>query len=288
MKSLQFILDREALEIIYASFIRPIMEYGCTLWDGCTETDALKLERVQLTAARIITGAMLTTSNEKLYEETGLVTLAKRRETFKLTQMYKINNNLAPNYLSNISPFGENFERQRNTRQTGLPLFRTRTALFENSFFPSTTRLWNELPLDVRNLKSLTEFKKSIASSVPRSLKQVDLYYIGKRFLSVLHSRLRMGRSQLKAHLFKIGVSISPDCSCGQGIEDAWHYFFVCPQYAIQRDLLHRNVSLYASFTLQTVLYGAPECSLDNNKSIFLSVHEYILKTQRFKPNAVT
>ena len=76
MKALQYLLDRKTLEIIYISFIRPLMEYAGMVWDGCTQADAQRLEDIQLAAARVISGAMRTTPSEKLYEETGLATLA--------------------------------------------------------------------------------------------------------------------------------------------------------------------------------------------------------------------
>ena len=104
MKSLKFILDRNTLETIYISFIRPILEYGSPVWSGCTASDEEKLEHVQLSAARIVTGAMQGTSNAKLYEEIGWLSLAERRKVSKLTLMYKLVNKLVPESLCSIIP----------------------------------------------------------------------------------------------------------------------------------------------------------------------------------------
>jgi hypothetical protein len=41
---------------IYITYILPLLEYACELWDGCCSRDADKLEQLQLEAARIITG----------------------------------------------------------------------------------------------------------------------------------------------------------------------------------------------------------------------------------------
>ena len=177
LKTLQYRLDRKTLEIIYISFIRPLMEYGSAVWDGCTQVDAHRLEGIQLAAARVISGALRTTPNMRLYEETGLAQLAKRRETSRLILMYKIKNNLVPGYLSNIIPNDPNLNRRYNTRHTpDIPHFRARTELFDHSFFPATTRLWNNLPPDTRNSKSLNEFKNKINICVPRPVKQTELY----------------------------------------------------------------------------------------------------------------
>ena len=144
------------------------------------------------------------------------------------------------------------------------------------------------MPLDVRNCTTLAEFKNKISTKVPRSLKLTELYYVGNRFAAVLHTRLRLGHSQLNSHLFDIGVTQSPKCRCDQGIEDTWHFFFVCPFYSVFRDCLHRIVINYAPFGLETVLYGFSESTLENNKKIFLAVQDYILKTKRFRTGAVT
>ena len=36
MRKLKFELDRKALETIYLSFIRPILEYADLVWDNCS------------------------------------------------------------------------------------------------------------------------------------------------------------------------------------------------------------------------------------------------------------
>ena len=289
MKNLKFTLDRSTLETIYTSFVRPILEYGSPVWNNCTVFDEEKLENIQLNAARIVTGAMYGTSNAKLYEETGWITLAKRREISKLTLMYKIVNKLVPEPLCSIlrtASTGGN-QTYHTRQQFNLTHFRARTELFDDSFFPSTVRLWNQLPLETRNSASIGIFKSNITKSVVRAIKYPELYNFGDRFLAVQHTRLRLGASQLNSHLFKIGVKDTPLCVCGLSSEDAWHYFFICPIYAVERSLLHTTISLYAPFTLQTVLYGCPECSLEENIAIFSSVHEFISATGRFKPTGI-
>jgi hypothetical protein len=49
-------LNRENLEKIYFTYIRPLLEYACELWDGCTILDFKKIEQIQHEAARIVTG----------------------------------------------------------------------------------------------------------------------------------------------------------------------------------------------------------------------------------------
>ena len=285
MKGLKYILDRQTLETIYISFIRPVLEYASPVWSGCTELDANKLEDVQLSAARIVTGAMYGTSIEKLNEEVGWQSLAKRREATKLSLMYKIVNKLVPESLcSIITSHTPSF----NTRRPcSITHFQARTDLFDKSFSPSTVRLWNWLPIETRNSPTIQVFKSKISKPVPRSTKFPSLFYFGDRRDAIHHTRLRLGASPLNSHLFKIGVKDSPSCSCGSPIEDTFHYFFCCPKYSLLRIILHTKVAHLAPFTLQTMLCGSPECSLHTNIDIFAAVHEYIRSTERFKPAGI-
>ena len=89
---------------IYCTYIRPLFEYASEVWDGCSQTDANRLEQAQFNAARIVTGLPVFASTNSLYQETGWEPLSQRRTNKKLSLMYKIINNEAPGYLSNLLP----------------------------------------------------------------------------------------------------------------------------------------------------------------------------------------
>jgi ribosomal protein L14 len=46
-----------------------LLEYSCEDWDNCSQTDNNKLEKLQLKAARIVTGLIVYSSRESLYQE---------------------------------------------------------------------------------------------------------------------------------------------------------------------------------------------------------------------------
>ncbi len=70
----KYTLSRKTLEIGYITFTRPILEYGDVIYDACSIEDTTKLEKVQLEAARIVTGTKFRTSSNKLYLELGWLT----------------------------------------------------------------------------------------------------------------------------------------------------------------------------------------------------------------------
>ena len=71
LRKLKFILKREILEKVYLTFIRPLLEYSCVVWDNCSHTDNDRLEKLQLEAARIVTGLTAYLSWVSLYQENG-------------------------------------------------------------------------------------------------------------------------------------------------------------------------------------------------------------------------
>jgi hypothetical protein len=233
LRSLKFKLDRLSLEKIYKSLIRPILEYGDIVW----QTQGLvldPLEKVQLNAARIVTGATARCSSEGLYKETMWEPLNDRRDSHRLVQFYKIINNKAPQYLRNILPnqVGNRTNymlRNRNEIDTQI----TRINCLTNSFFPAAVRLWNNLENEIKNLPSVGAFKSRRSRLLP---KPNPLVYFGGRLEACIHARLMIRNSPLKEHLCnELHVIDSPLCDCGTGaVETTKHFFFECAVYEPQ------------------------------------------------------
>ena len=63
---LKYNFTRKALNQIYISYVRPILEYSCIVWDGCTTEQSNSVEKLQNEAARIVTGLTRSVSLENL------------------------------------------------------------------------------------------------------------------------------------------------------------------------------------------------------------------------------
>jgi hypothetical protein len=170
MRKLKYKLDRRSLERMYMGFIRPLLEYGDILWDSPMEV-LDPLETIQRNAARIITGATAKARTEGLYKETNWVPLAKRRENHRLSLFYKISNGLAPQYLLDRQPqpvANRTAYPLRNRLNLDTPI--TRINCLSYSFFPATTRLWNDLDQALKNKPSVQSFKMGLKK---RNLKGI-------------------------------------------------------------------------------------------------------------------
>ena len=104
MRKVKYEFSRLALNQIYISYVRPIIEYSSIVWDGCSEQNADLLEKLQHEAARIVAGLTRSISLENLYNECGWPSLAIRRTYQKLNFIYKALNDMVPEYISDIIP----------------------------------------------------------------------------------------------------------------------------------------------------------------------------------------
>ena len=157
----------------YKSLVRPILEYSAAAWDPHTQNCIHRLEAVQRRAARFVTGDYRTTSStSQMLSNLALPTLGVRRRDAKLAMMYRITNNLvdipADAYLK---------QSLTATRRHGLgddesAVIRywipyCRTEVYRQSFFPSGSRLWNQLPKQLTMSQTLETFKRGLADLHP-------------------------------------------------------------------------------------------------------------------------
>jgi hypothetical protein len=154
---LKFRLDRLSLEKLYLSFIRPLLEYGDVVWDPHNVYLINILEKVQIEAMRIISGGTIITSLRELYKETGLLKLKDRWENHKLIQLFKMQNDLTPASLSTLNPnLFQDVHTYKTRHSNAFPLPRTRTSLYASYCLPSTLKLWNSLPPEIKDCPPLS------------------------------------------------------------------------------------------------------------------------------------
>ena len=136
--------------------IRPILEYGCIIYDSCTSGAEL-LESVQLDAARVCTGALWNTS--KVW-----ATLSTRKKFFKLCTLFKIHHDLLLEYLSRgrlILPGDVSRYPLRNSKNWRVPFARTNKYKLSSAISE-----YNDLSKEFSNIDNLQKFKKTLSATL--------------------------------------------------------------------------------------------------------------------------
>ena len=228
-----------------------------------------------------ILGATKLCSIQKLYDDTGIQTLQKRRNNNKLFQLYKILNGLTPQYLQSLIPQRvQNISRYQLRNMNNFNVPPARTVTHANSFLPSTLRDWNSLDLIVHNSPTLNSFKRQLDQTRNEHPypKYFDIVHTS-RSGQIYHSRLRLECSKLKYHLYTKNIVQESRCSCGAK-ETTSHYLLSCDLYRNQR--LHYLYLIPQPLSVPKLLFGIPEATTEENNFIFKQVQLYILATKRF------
>jgi hypothetical protein len=102
-------------------------------------------------------------SYEDLLNKSRLPTLKIRRLRTMAIEVYKILNKKSPMYLNDLFVYKESRYSFRKTNTVEVPQVRTTYHGLHSFRFAGAT-LWNELPNELRNVSSLSQFKSLINS----------------------------------------------------------------------------------------------------------------------------
>ena len=278
IRELKFTLDRKSLKTIYFSFIRPLLEYADVVWDYCSQYEVDELEKIQIEAARVVTGATKFVSIDSLYTETGWKTLSSRRLNHKLL-FFKTKSGLCPIYFSSLVPPSVGNNTVYSLRNANdIETLQTNTQLYYISFLPSSVCLWIDLPDEIQNSNTKASFKTGL--NVKRHSPPA-YYNAGKRLGRIYHSRLRTKCSSLNEHLFSKNIVDSSLCTC-VSVEDTKHFILECPLYFNLRQEMLTVISEFCLPSLNVILFGNPDLTTHSNTRLLDAVQSFILKTKRF------
>ena len=198
-------------------------------------------------------------------------------------------NGLAPSYLRNF-PARLTASVNLRTRNPVYPL-NIRTERFRNTFFPYCISQWNILDSHIRDLPSVSTFKKAIFGFLKP--KQSHVYDVPDNQGVVFLNRLRVEFSHLNEHKFRHGFrdTLDPFCDCRtNSVENTQHYLLHCSTYSHPRQSLFDKLKtlgiifhpLDPSNFCRLLLYGDGSSTPILNQAILISVVEFIHEASRF------
>ena len=161
--SIRRYLTPSATETLVHAFISSRLDYCNSLLLGLPDCDINKLQRVQNSAARLVT------RTQKFNHITPvLVQLhwlpVRQRITFKVLLMaFKALNGLAPSYMCNMLEWYAPARSLRSSDSRLLVVPKSKlVSAGDRAFSVTAPKLWNKLPCDVRNLTNVDSFKTAL------------------------------------------------------------------------------------------------------------------------------
>ena len=161
-RSDQKCLDSKSTEILVHAFITCRLDQCNSLLYGLPDTQLSKLQRIQNSAARLVT---LSRKHDHitpiLYDLHWLP--IKFRIMYKINLLtYKCLHGTAPIYLQELIHQYVPSRNLRSSCQSLLTSVKPSTRYGHRSFCVATAELWNILPLHVKNSLTINQFKKSL------------------------------------------------------------------------------------------------------------------------------
>ena len=154
-------LDKDIFVKLYKTFVRPIIEYGQTVWAPYHEKDINILEDVQRRATKLVPGMEELDYEERL-KQLKLYSLEDRRRRGDMIYTYKIINSLVNVDQSRFFRFSDNPHRSRgHLKKLELSNPKPKTDIRRNFFSQRSIIPWNELSAKTVDSSTTKEFKRN-------------------------------------------------------------------------------------------------------------------------------
>ena len=145
----------------YKSYIQPHIDFCNIIWGSSSETNKLKIYKLQKRACRVILDYNVEDIHEAM-KSLKIMSVYDRLYLRKAKFMYKVAKNITPTYIT------ENFTPQNNAMNTTVLLRsstagcfvppKPRTEYFKQSLRYSGCLVWNSLPQEVKDAQTQETF----------------------------------------------------------------------------------------------------------------------------------
>ena len=156
-------ITKENLKLLVNALVLSRLDYCNSILYGLPKQELDKLQRIQNTAARLITGTKRHEHIKPALRELHWLPVESRIIFKVLLITFKIIHGLCPAYLSSLL---QQYHPQRSLRSSSKLLFTVPTVntvtYGERAFSFSAPILWNSMPDSVRNTTSLSSFKSAL------------------------------------------------------------------------------------------------------------------------------
>ncbi|XP_062822834.1 uncharacterized protein LOC100554203 isoform X4 [Anolis carolinensis] len=166
VRQLRPYLVKSDLTTVVHALVTSRLDYCNALYVGLPLKTAQKLQLVQRSAARLITGASYRERSTPLFKELHWLPFIFRSQFKVQTIIYKALNGLGPTYLRDRISLHKPARSLRSSGEALLsPLSISQARLVstrERAFSALAPRLWNSLPTEIRQAPTLLAFRKDL------------------------------------------------------------------------------------------------------------------------------
>ena len=148
--------------MFYNAYIRPHFDYCSVIWGSSTCSNTDKITKLQRRACKLTLKNQYS-NLEEAQNRLNMLSFSESVFLQKAKVMYKVSNNIAPEYLTDLFKMRESKSYSTlNLRSVSNKHFlipKPKINLFKKSLSYSGALVWNSIPLDIKNYMTLTLFK---------------------------------------------------------------------------------------------------------------------------------
>ena len=155
-------LNSHATEQIVHSVVVSRLDMGNSLWIGLPRTQIERLQRIQNSAARVITLSKKSSHITPILQELHWLPVSCRIVYKLLLFVFKSLKDSAPAFIDDLlEPYNPPRKLHSDNYLSPLIDSKSNRSWGDRSFSHAAPRLWNQLPSSVKSLVSLIQFKKT-------------------------------------------------------------------------------------------------------------------------------
>ena len=177
----KYIGQSETARLVHAYVTSKLDHCNSALY-GLPDHQVSKLQRIQNTAARMITRTKRSEHIQPVLYKLHWLPI-KQRVVFKILLLtYKVLNDLSPDYMKDlIIPYRPGRALRSSSHNLLVVPTSNTTYYGDSAFSVAAPKLWNNLPVEIKNSETLNSFKKSLKTHL-----FVNTYYWIYHFIDFL------------------------------------------------------------------------------------------------------
>ena len=141
-----------------------VLVYCLPVFGGCDKGEIEALQVMQNKVARLVTHLQSRTPRTELYSKVGWMTVNQLVVYHSALSTFRIRQSGEPMYLSNIM--------KRDNRSESIIVPNTRLTLAKKSYCYRSAEQWNTIPVTIRNMEKVSQFKSHLKKWILLNIKQ--------------------------------------------------------------------------------------------------------------------
>jgi exonuclease III len=163
LKRVRPYMSVKTTKLLYNALVLPLLDYVNVIWSNCGKTLFDRVQRIQNRAARTILRCHPRTSKADMLSTLGWLSCKQRTDMHSAIMYYKILNDLAPPYLTNLITRVDQIHNHNTRSNSGKNMFipPIKSNSGKKCFSYSGAILWNSIPTQTRNSNTLPAFRSA-------------------------------------------------------------------------------------------------------------------------------